>query len=256
MDTDTLLLLARQMGGRIKPCQVFNANVGEWASRELRSRLRGYRVAARESRSFVELEVKGINTPVCFSINCADRICLFDHPLEIESAIPYPVFVGEPVSQVTLLWLQDLSHASLFTPLQLTSDESLQVYQNGVVLIGQQQRATTETLDLLCDIADHLRVAMTGDVVDGLEFSVSELPEELQPLASLIRKFAIGDDAERSELLAQASAAEHERMRKHVGPLLPRIDQFLKSFGSRPLSNEAILLGRLAEAVAELLARK
>jgi hypothetical protein len=93
-------------------------------------------------------------------------------------------------------------------------------------------------------------------LVDGLPFSREDLPRALRPLEDLVRRFSTGDDAFREELLANASDAEREELRARVGPLLPKINEWLDSFASRPLSHEAILIGRLAEALCELRSRE
>jgi hypothetical protein len=92
--------------------------------------------------------------------------------------------------------------------------------------------------------------------VDGLPFSVKKLPKDLQPLGPLVRRFAVGGDDIRSQVLSEASEKQRLELCQRVVPLLPRIDAFLDSFGSRPLSNEAILIGHLAEAVLELRQRE
>jgi hypothetical protein len=166
------------------------------------------------------------------------------------------VFLAASDTQATTAWLQAPGNVKLLSEFRLSPQESLQVYRNAVILIGGIERATQKTIARLCDLADSVRGRGGDGVVDGLPFSVEKLPPALQSLAGPIRRFAIGDDAIRGDPIGEASAAELARVRAQVEPLLPQINAFLDSFGSQPLSNEAMLLGRLAEAVAELGSRE
>jgi hypothetical protein len=63
-----------------------------------------------------------------------------------------------------------------------------------------------------------------NDSEGELDFSL--LPDELQPLAPLISKYAAADDLERSEQLAKASTDELRELsaaRLHIGPQSTRI---------------------------------
>lgn len=245
--------LACQLRTQVKSCEHFNPNVGQWARHEVRSRLRGYRVAALLSQSRVEIEVKGLDTQVSFSLNAPDRVCLLNRPLRTPLAgLSCPVFVAGPSAQATTAWLQASENVVLLSRFRLSPAESLQVYRNAVVLIGEVERANEQTIAMVCDVADRVRDRADDDVIDGLPFVVDKLPPDLQSLSPLVRRFAVGDDAIRGDLMSEASEVERAELRAQVEPLLPRINAFLDSFGKRPLSNEAMLIGRLAEAVVEL----
>lgn len=89
-------------------------------------------------------------------------------------------------------------------------------------------------------------------IVDGLSFDASKLPSDLRHLAPLILKWSVGDDALRQKRVQQASEEELSILINAVVPRFNRINQHLDSLGKKPLSTEAILLGNLAELVAEL----
>jgi hypothetical protein len=249
MIPDALDVLARQLHVQVKRCEHFNPNVGAWAYRELRARVRGYRVSALLSESHVEVEVKGLDTQVSFSINGPDRVCLLDRPLG--TSLSCPVFVAVSATQTTIEWLHAPENTKLLADLDLAPHESLQVYRNAVVLIGELGRANEKTVLRLCDLADRVRNETREGLIDGLAFSVEKLPPALQSLAPLVHRFATGDDAIRDDLITETAAAEWALVCAQVEPLLPQINAFLDSFGARPLSNEATLIGRLAEAVVE-----
>jgi len=252
-----LAVLARSVGSRVDSCQDFNPNVGEWARQQVRTRLGGYRVTVSAADSKVAIEVKGFDTLVSFSVNDVDRVCLLNKPLGVPVAgLACPVFVAASSSGETGTWLQATENLSLLSELRLQAGESLQVYRNAVVLVGWPERASRDAVLSLCKLADRLRNRDVSGLVDGLSFSREALPRDLRHLEDLIRRFATGDDTTREELLENASAEEREELRSRVCPLLPTIDKFLDSFGRRPLSNEATLVARLAEAVDELRSRE
>jgi hypothetical protein len=74
-------------------------------------------------------------------------------------------------------------------------------------------------------------------------------------LAPLVEKWAVGDDVDRGARLEAADPSEVRHLLDTVGPLLSRIDEYLDSFAPMEVPEEAALIGRLAEAVAELQGR-
>ncbi|ATP55248.1 hypothetical protein CPT03_01605 [Pedobacter ginsengisoli] len=81
---------------------------------------------------------------------------------------------------------------------------------------------------------------------------MENIPTELRVLVPLLNKWCISDDVERARLLEKTSKNKKEELMNTVNPLLPKINTFLDSFGDDPLSDEAILLGDLAQLVCEL----
>jgi hypothetical protein len=253
MTTTSLEDLARELGGRIESCEYFNPNVGEWARQRLRARRGTYRLAIFVSESRISIDVKGFDTRVMFSVGEVDQVCglnkRFDVPL---SGLSRPVFIGTLADQATMAWLKTPVNIAALSRFQLDSMESLQVYRNAVVLIGDLTRGTAKNIEMLCELADHVCTCDEPLLIDGLTFNVENVPEDLRILESLVRRFAVGDDDLRCEILAAVSSIERGQLRDRVTPLLPQINQFLDSFADRPQSSEAILIGYLAEAVCEL----
>ncbi len=60
------------------------------------------------------------------------------------------------------------------------------------------------------------------------------LPDELQPLATLIRKYAVADDVERSALLAKASTNELRELSAAAEPHWDAINAYLDKNMSPP----------------------
>jgi hypothetical protein len=95
----------------------------------------------------------------------------------------------------------------------------------------------------------------TLETIDGLEVDLSLLPPDLQPLAPLIRKYAAGDDVERTDRLYAASTEElRELDRAMTARRWESVDAFhyahIEATGT-PEQDVALVLSSFAEAAAE-----
>ncbi len=93
-------------------------------------------------------------------------------------------------------------------------------------------------------------VSLVGTVrseLDSVDFSV--LPPDIHDLIPYIRRWAISDDGERSDLLDEASKDELEELIAAVEQRLPEINKYLDSFGEMGLSDiSALALQTLGDA--------
>jgi hypothetical protein len=260
---DALRVLAIAIGGRVNRCDHFNSNQGEVERREARGQLNNYRVRVGETASRFALEIRGFETSLAFAVGAPDKICLMDRRLKLSRALArLPVYVSkESAPDETRGWLKVSRHLLALQALGCSQREPLQVYQNGVTLLANSERASRALPGLLVDFADFLprprSHAITSQlIIDGLALDAKLLPKDLQRLTPQIQRWAVGDDVERQERLATAKRGELAKLLKEVGPVLARIDEYLDSFGSAALPDEAVLLGQLAEAVAEVRVAK
>jgi hypothetical protein len=96
---------------------------------------------------------------------------------------------------------------------------------------------------------------MMSETIDGIEVDLALLPSDLQPLAPLIRKYAAGDDVERTDRLDAASMAElRELDQAMTAERYDAIDEFLNTHIERtgtPEQDVALVLSSFAEATAE-----
>jgi hypothetical protein len=85
----------------------------------------------------------------------------------------------------------------------------------------------------------------------ALDFSL--LPDDLQPLASLIAKYAQSDDVERSELLANASTDELRELSTAANPHWDKINAFLNENMEQigPVQDLALALDGFSQAAME-----
>jgi hypothetical protein len=247
-----LTTLAKALGGRVRPCQLLSRNVGEVEYQELIAKWHGFRVRVGTSDTRVDCSLGPFPTPIGFSVNQPNMVQgrqeSLDRPMP---HLSLPVFWSRVWRSADIAaWLQAEGNAGLIAALHLSADEALHVWGD-VSLVGRPERASVQTIEQLCDLAEAVRSDTNPNLVDGLTFDREKVPADLRPLESLVRRFAVGDDNLRAELLAEATPDERAQLSHRVTPLLSRIDAFLDTFGE-PLSDEAILLGRLAEAACEI----
>lgn len=78
-----------------------------------------------------------------------------------------------------------------------------------------------------------------------------EVPESLRDLIPLARKFGVGDDAERGDILRAATPAELDGLEQRVQPRQQEIADWLDSFPEREISDTATFFLYLGSACDE-----
>jgi len=99
-----------------------------------------------------------------------------------------------------------------------------------------------------------------GDAADGTEgqatatsqLDPNQVPELLRPLVPLAQVWGVGDDVDRADFTARASAADREALQQAIAPHQARITAWLDSFGTNPMSDEAAAFMYLQLAVEEM----
>ena len=95
---------------------------------------------------------------------------------------------------------------------------------------------------------------MAGEEIDGIEVDLALLPDDLLPLAPLIRRYSAGDDVERAERLAAATPAELHELERSAQPHWDAINDYLDVHLERPGAPEqdvALVLDAFAQAAME-----
>ena len=72
----------------------------------------------------------------------------------------------------------------------------------------------------------------------GGSLDPTQVPESLRHLVPLAQQWGIGDDSERMESIASASAADRAALEAALAPHQAEITTWLDSFGSGPMSDE------------------
>ena len=100
----------------------------------------------------------------------------------------------------------------------------------------------------------NFRKLLLADSDQQIAESIKEenLPPSLRMLIPYAQKYSVGDDLLRTQLGMGLNKNARKELIAVVGPLLTDINKFLDSFGDDPLSDEAIVMGSLAEFTCEL----
>jgi hypothetical protein len=244
-----VMRLASEMGTEVQRCWVTSRNGDERL--EAHFEYRGYRTRIGAG-SLVSIEMSGFQTSVAFALGAPDPTSLIDQRYESPPLLAgVPLFIEPRFSGLaTADWFADEDNVRPLAAFECSRQERLYI-RGAVFAIVRPGRVTVDTLSQMADIAQRLEASppdTTSDrLVDG-----QRLPTDIQQLVPLIELWAVGDDVERQGLLEAASPEELEQLVRTVGPLLGRINEYLDSFAWDEVPEEAALVGRLAEAVAEL----
>ena len=155
----------------------------------------------------------------------------------------HPVFARDGGASASTMLSADVQDAIL--ALRLTADESLHVRSGIFVYVRpRSDRGLTDLLMVLVRLANALPVDSERRP------SFSELPDQFCSLVPMIRKWAMSDDADRTERIERASRQELQALVRRVSPQFAAINAYLDGFADG-LPDSACTLGRLAEAAAE-----
>jgi hypothetical protein len=206
----------------------------------------GRKIRLRANEHFMVVQISGSFDIVACSFNRRDLGTIPIDRAFVASGIPaLPIFARRADSALkTVLDLAALRVA--LRDLELQANESLHLYSNAIELYLQRASVPEiiSTITIACKLADQLPAA-------NQELDLSALPDQFIALSGLIRRWAVSDDLERTELLDEASNEALEKLVKTVTPHLEAIDGYLNSFGVAALSEAAIALGALAECAVE-----
>jgi hypothetical protein len=213
---------------------------------EVRLAIDERRFAIRASDRYLAIDVRGDFAAGLFSINRPSMLMAFFYG-EMRKSPPvgeHPVYVRLNDAEPPALQQPGVREAIL--ALRLERDEILKVYANGIsaYLRPRPQQLVIEILKLLAKLANELPADETRPL------PLSELPAQFRPLIPLIRKWGIGDDADRSQGLERASRRQLQALVRRVSPSFESINAYLDGFGDN-VPEAAAALGSLAEAAAE-----
>lgn len=106
---------------------------------------------------------------------------------------------------------------------------------------------------LLLGACDQPRTAPPSQTAPAGSADLSaEMPEALRHLLPLAQTWGIGDDHDRWEREKTATPEAKQELSAAVTPYRPQIIAWLDSFGSSPLSDDAVSFMYLLEAMEEM----
>lgn len=259
--------LAKEFRGKRKALNCFDANVcksdfqptrpwetkylpGDLFESEVRFHWGKHKFCASANREFVWLALRldGVVCSPIFTVNRQDRVMVIKTAVKQPKDFKLHIYAADAASAESVrTWLGVAANLECLRSFSLGEDDSLHVYGNQLksYLRNPSQAKVVAMLPQLEELAAHLHLESEG-VVD-----FSTLPAQFRQLKPLMEKWAVSDDFERSILVDKASTQTLNKLVKTVSPQLEAINKFLDSFGGKPLSEAAVLLGTLAECATE-----
>jgi hypothetical protein len=153
-------------------------------------------------------------------------------------------------------WLSEPEHSGLVAAVDLSPNEQLLVARNETTLILEPRgldadwERFSDLLRLVQALPPDDPPPGTGELIDGLRFDAASVAAEHQQLLPMLRRWATGDDTTRSDQIGAASEDDLRELVAVVAMERSGIDALIDHH-DEPVPDEAILLGRLAEAASE-----
>ena len=246
-----LAQVAVRTRSRVREQTLFHQSAEEPFDQECRFSRDGHAITWRANRHLFMIEVRAASG-IVFAAGRPDQIVGASHPAGAAAGVD--IFVSTDFLPTP--WLSELEHATLVATLGLGRNEHLLVARNETSLIVEPRgiEADWKRLDdlllLVAALPPDDPPPGRGELIDGMRFDAAVVTPELQQLLPMLRTWATGDDTARSDRIAAASSDALRELVTTVAGELHGIDALIDSRGE-PLSDEAVLLGRLAEAARE-----
>jgi len=247
---DYLKELAAQFGGKIEKQNHYDANNGHSIRGLIVKDYNGFYFRVEDFGNILKIGVK-VECDFSFSINSPDSIFCYTKPV-ITGNFPYKLYFSS--SDENLFQKTGFQQFWKFVSLKiqnikLSENESIFIYRNWVQFSLNSNRNIAEDIDQIVDL-------VTNDLLfkrkTNQKILSRNIPENLRHLIPLIKKWSVPDDSEREQLIEESTDKQKNKLISSVDPYMEDINQFLDSFGSAALSDEAIFLGNLAELISEL----
>ena len=237
---------------KAKKCNIFDANCETVFTKYLHIKKK-YNIYIYESISIYQYVIKNVNTEFYFAINKEDRVFILTSKVENLNPLLPNVYISkhqDPIAISNLLSKEAVIIA--IENLNIRESDSVCLYKNGLIF-NTFSNNFNYVAELLSDFMDNIPHKQSGEFnnISGISFS-----REFSPLIPYIEKWAISDDLLREEKINTITDEEKNDLSVDVYPYIAKINEYLLSFKDKPLSEEAILLGALAETVTEIKKHK
>jgi len=238
----TLREIGKQFGKRVCTANLFDANVctsprdperpwemldlpGDIFRHKLDVTFGGREVEFLANSDFIVAQVAGnLDVDVC-CINRRDNVFQLDQsPHHVPGFPSIPVYSRESDRDLRKL-LNSAALTQALNALQLTRNESLHFYRNGLVLYLRRDSKdeVMSVVELACKLAEQFPA-----VEDSTDLAA--LPAKFESLLNLIPEWALSDDEKRSEMLEEKSIEALQSFVATVSPLYPcnrRVSRFV-----------------------------
>lgn len=187
------------------------------------------------------LEVKA-TTKLLFALNLPDLVCFAN---KLSNMTGHKLFIANSNDDLVKTAVDAINEDILLLNFAIT--EGMFVYGNAIQLVLNKTRILINEINILSSIKSKLTHESEDQKLD-----FSGVPIALEGLEPFLNKWAISDDEERDEAISQASKEELEQLNKYVNPKMKTINEYLDSFNNGVMTDEAILIGNLAELVTQI----
>jgi hypothetical protein len=257
---------ARRLNGKLSQCEVYDANIcttrttpdrpwellpvsGEPFLKRVRFAVRGRRAVLLANSTYIQVTANGTFASRPFAINAKQKVAFRSEFAEFLSVggERYPVFTEDGrVSSDQKYILSQHALASLVEQTGLEEGESLHFNRGEIsfYLKHPDNDRISGAIDRVIELADGVEIAREEPSLEGL-------PPQFHPIIPMLKKWALPDDSERSDLLATAPEAVLRSLIDEVLPYLGEIDKYLESFRGGAPTEPAAALGWLAECALE-----
>jgi len=260
--------VAIRFGGKLSSCEVYDGNVcstrpvagrpwelellaGEPFSERLKLTYRGRTVVVLAGRAYVHVSTDRIFESPPFTINARQKAG-FRSELAATVSVggaQYSVFTEDGrVSSEQKSVLDRPELLLLLVGAGLQEEESLHFTKGEMGFYLKRDHADNGRIGAVIEQITAL-AEKAETVKQGPELEL--LPVQFHPIIPMIQKWAVPDDSEREDRLESASRIVLRSLVDEVSPYLGAIDSYLDSFGQDAPTEEAVLLGRLAECALE-----
>lgn len=223
----------------------YNANFTGNATKEYRFEYEGckYKVYGFEKVIIIEAD---IDTSVIFTVNISDKVCSLNQPagkVADKNIYTCDYDTGRSFECACLI-------SDFIKRLDLNSDEGIIVCKNGIQLAINSLDKILDSLAILNNLIKTIETHFPGEATKKTD--ISQIPDNLRSLIPYLEEWAISDDENRQIKIASSSKRELKHLIDEISPKINQINQYLDSFGERPLTPEAILIGQLGELIDEI----
>lgn len=248
---DYLHKIATHTGGKIREQNLFSNNFKQKSFRNLTIKnFNGYKVYIDDFGDLCFIGIK-VNCKRAFSINNPDEDLFFKTPIHVNH-FPQSIYVSRRNSPIENEEIKTISQVfvQLLKKLDFTSEESVFVSADTLAFGLQTNRdliyALEGIMEMLLDNTNLFKRPIRKII------RIKDIPENLRMLAPLFKKYSISDDAERAQLIESLSNKRKKQLIESVNPFMKEINAYLASFGENLPTEEATMVGDLAQLVTEL----
>jgi hypothetical protein len=253
--------LSTKLGGKIHSQDLFDINFDDQSSRKLVVKnYKNYKLEIEEFGKIYFIKIK-VNSDFTLSINNPNRLSPIDQEIDVNDT-PYKLYIlkesynsfikGHRYNPFLSKNFRAFWEYFIITinDLNLFEYETVSIREDYIGLSLDSNRNIIPIIDDIIELISSNEKIFKKTI--KLDIKSKNIPENLRPLFPLLKKWSIGDDVDREQLIEETGENQKKKLVSTVYPFMKEINEYLDSFRDEPLTEEAMLIGNLAELVSEL----